>query len=198
MFVTVQIRQSVQYKRRKSMDRRQQKTRKAIFLAFSNLLEKKNYNSITVQEIIDEANIGRTTFYAHFETKDMLLKTMCEDIFEHILQTNLSYKNEEITFSAVNFEKLLSHILFHLKHNEVNISRILKSESEKEFIKYFKVHIENLFCEYTKTKIVTVPKDFFLSFFVDSFIATARWWIVSKSTSTSEEMARYYMSVIKI
>ena len=66
------------------MDRRQRKTRNAIFQAFTRLLEKKTYSALTVQEIIDEADISRSTFYAHFETKDELLKAMCTDIFGHV------------------------------------------------------------------------------------------------------------------
>ena len=51
------------------MDRRQRKTRDAIFKAFIELLSEKNVNQITVGEIIARADIGRATFYAHFETK---------------------------------------------------------------------------------------------------------------------------------
>jgi AcrR family transcriptional regulator len=48
------------------MDRRQKRTREAIFKAFTQLLSKYNYNQISVQQIIDTANIGRTTFYSHY------------------------------------------------------------------------------------------------------------------------------------
>ena len=59
------------------MDRRQRKTREAIFAAFIALLSKKDFSQITVGEIIDKADVGRATFYSHFETKDFLLVKSC-------------------------------------------------------------------------------------------------------------------------
>lgn len=82
------------------MDRRQKKTREAIFQAFTALLAEKNYNQISVQEIIDVANIGRTTFYAHFETKDYLLNHISSSFVETVswwLSRGMQESPEEIT-----------------------------------------------------------------------------------------------------
>jgi AcrR family transcriptional regulator len=94
------------------MDRRQQKTRVAIFKAFSTLLETKRYSNITVQAIIDEANIGRSTFYGHFDTKDELLKVMCTDIFSHVFSDELmSEKTHDFSGGNQGLEVKLTHIL---------------------------------------------------------------------------------------
>ena len=75
------------------MDRRQRKSRQAIFRTFTELLKKENYPKITVQQIIDLADVGRTTFYTHFETKDALLESFCAEIFEHVFSEGLEGKD---------------------------------------------------------------------------------------------------------
>lgn len=82
------------------MDRRQRKTREAIFRAFTGLLKEENYSKITVQQIIDRADIGRTTFYTHFETKDALLESFCTDIFDHVFPT-IWIKREPMIFPTI-------------------------------------------------------------------------------------------------
>ena len=89
------------------MNRQQIKTRKAIFMAFTELLSKKNYNKITVQEIIDLADIGRSTFYSHFETKDDLLKEICRELFEHIFSNDLSRECSKIFENSNKNPKIL-------------------------------------------------------------------------------------------
>ncbi|MAU01652.1 MAG: hypothetical protein CL608_31325 [Anaerolineaceae bacterium] len=54
-------------------DRRVQRTRKLLQEALVSLILEKRYDKITVQEIIDRANVGRSTFYAHFQDKEDLL-----------------------------------------------------------------------------------------------------------------------------
>lgn len=114
------------------MDRRQKKTRDAIFSAFAELLSQKHYNQISVQEIIDAANVGRTTFYAHFETKDYLLKSLCEELFGHIIDTAMGLPHGHYHYSCGNkTDSVFLHLVRHLQENDRNILELLSSENNE-------------------------------------------------------------------
>src|SRR5438552_11771223 len=59
--------------RTNSPDRRVTKTVASLRLALTELILEKHYDAITVQDIIDRANVGRSTFYTHFRDKEDLL-----------------------------------------------------------------------------------------------------------------------------
>lgn len=61
-------------------DRRVGKTRRALKKALTDLLREKPYESVTVQHIIDRADVGRSTFYSHFLDKDDLMVAVFRDL----------------------------------------------------------------------------------------------------------------------
>jgi AcrR family transcriptional regulator len=61
-------------------DRRVGKTRRALKEALTDLILEEGYEGITVQDVIDRADVGRSTFYAHFTDKDDLLMAILADL----------------------------------------------------------------------------------------------------------------------
>lgn len=54
-------------------DRRVERTKRQLKKALGELLSERGYDEVTVQDIVDRADVGRSTFYAHFESKEDLL-----------------------------------------------------------------------------------------------------------------------------
>ena len=179
------------------MDRRQLKTRQAVFRAFTGLLEKKTYNNITVQEIIDEANIGRSTFYSHFETKDELLKALCTEIFTHVFSEDLcEEKTHDFSAAGAGMDRKVTHILYHLRESRSYIRGILSSESGELFMRYFKEHLRRVFEHALKEQEFNVPRDYMVNHMVCSLAESVRWWM-DHSDYTPEEIGAFYMETIR-
>ncbi|ACV63344.1 transcriptional regulator, TetR family [Desulfofarcimen acetoxidans DSM 771] len=180
------------------MDRRIQKTRESIFSAFSSLLAHKRYSKITVQDIIDEANIGRSTFYSHFETKDDLLKALCSDIFDHIFSEDLiSESTHDFSYTSNDLKSKITHILYHLKDSKRDIKGILSCESRELFLSVIKTYLEQLFNGYiTNDSLNEIPKEYVVNHMAGSFVETIKWWMHNDMAQSPEELSRYFFAVI--
>ena len=178
------------------MDRRQVKTRQAIFSAFSKLLNHKKYNNITVQEIIDEANVGRSTFYAHFETKDELLREMCVELFAHVFDNQLQAESHhDFSKEPGNLKNRLIHLLYHLQENSKNISCVLFGESGDLFMRYFREYLFEMFTSYIEED-KKIPRDFVLNYYVGSFSEIMIWWFQNKMKYTPEQVGEFYLLMV--
>ncbi len=174
------------------MDRRLIKTRKAIFDAFKVLLKKKRYGHITVQEIIDLANVGRSTFYSHFETKDSLLETMCSEIFTHVFETTpcpyLGHDND--------IKANITHTLWHIKESGKDISDILCSDSQEIFTGYLKKYLIAMFSEQLDSVDRDAPREFLLNHLSASLIEAVKWWATRDYKESPETISLYLTNCI--
>lgn len=142
-----------------------------------------------------EANIARSTFYAHFETKDDLLYILCGDIFHHVFTQQLP--QEEDTPDIRNLELKLGHILYHLKECRVNLGSILAADSDGLFMAYFKQYLARLFSRYAMLFPQEVPEDFLIHHLAGSFAETVKWWVSRDAAQIPETVARNYMLLVR-
>jgi len=183
------------------MDRRQRKTREAIFLAFAGLLSKKDFNRITVGEIIEAADVGRATFYSHFETKDYLLEEFCKELFCHIFDAESEAENNhKHIFECDGEEFVFTHLFKHLQKNDNNILALLSSQNNDLFLKYFKSNLEVLIEKHMELfkshKAKEVPISFWKNHIVSTFVETIKWWIDNGMKESAEEINEYFFRVI--
>ena len=183
------------------MDRRQRKTREAIFKAFINLLSKKNFEHITVGEIIEEADIGRATFYSHFETKDFLLKELCEELFCHIFDTMNERNNHKHIFDCNAPDSVFLHLFQHLQKNDNNILGLLSSKNNELFLRYFKNNllklVESQLHLFKSIKSDNLPISYWINHITSTFVETIRWWVENGKKETPEVMTEYFFTVIQ-
>jgi len=70
----------------RTVDRRIQRTRQLLHGSLMALIQEKGFEALSVQDIIDRANVGRATFYAHFDSKEDLLASGIENLRESLKQ----------------------------------------------------------------------------------------------------------------
>lgn len=176
----------------KTSDRRIQRTRKVLHEALVQLILEKGYDKVTVQDVLDLANVGRSTFYSHFKDLEDLFLSGFENLwvlFEEHLGDRATQKNVWD----------LSMIVFQHAQNYVNVYKALVGKQAGRLMsahlhKYFSVLIHSaLKPQWHGQK--KIPLDIVVHHLVSSLIASLTWWVDNDLPYPAERMNAMYQQL---
>jgi AcrR family transcriptional regulator len=169
---------------KRANDRRIQKTQKLLREALFSLIREKNYDSIVVKDILDRANVGRSTFYMHFGDKDDLLVSGMHDMLRSVQAAGLprSAKAYEqiIWFSLPIFEQISQH-----RHaGEARIGTrgraIIHEHLQKVLTELIADDVKKSFQSRRKSA-AQIPPDIVVQYVASTFILVLNWWVENGS-----------------
>lgn len=178
----------------KTEDPRVTRTRNLITESFFKLLDRKDFGSITVQEITQDATVNRATFYAHFEDKyDLVYKTAHRD-FSRLLTDSVSdhsHLNEDAIRSIDSAIGEFLNMVFGDCHLQRQLSSIVESAIHDALLKHITEWLDSL------DKIRLDPKSIeIVAVTVSSALVGARLFNMRKGLNISESDNR--LSVVDI
>ena len=177
------------------MDRRIRKTREAIFSAFCELLAKKHFDKISVADIIEAADVGRATFYSHFETKDYLLKELCGELFCHIFDSAQKRTDHRHIFECDSGDEVFLHLFEHFYNDDNRIRSLLCSQNNALFLRYFKEGLIKMLGEFDMPYLNernALPRDYAINHVATSFVETVGWWSKGNMKDPPEVICGYF------
>ena len=185
----------------KKPDRRIQRTRQLLREAFTALVLEKGYEATTVQDILDRANLGRSTFYAHYHDKDELMVSG----FEHLRKIFEDYDARvKLPRPIKKIPKYPPTVIFfhHVAEHHRLYQAILASKHGKEIVEtYLYKYVSTLAGEHVKHLIPKgkkppVPYEIIVHFLTSSLLSILLWWLNHNMRYTPEEICDMYHQLV--
>jgi AcrR family transcriptional regulator len=176
-------------------DSRVRRTRDALGDALVALMQERPFDDIKVQDILDRAQIGRATFYAHYRDKDDLFLSDVEDFLE--LMSNLLLRQREASNRVVPVRELLAHFAeMRPLHNA-----LIGAGKMRDFLElghgYFARAIDRRLADLPETREIEPRQRAAMSqAFAGAFLSLATWWMTQTSPATPEEMDEMFHRMV--
>jgi AcrR family transcriptional regulator len=178
-------------------DRRVQRTRELLQKALIDLISERGYDAITIQEIVDRANVGRTTFYLHYSSKDDLFMSCHEAIvsefhFGPLYPHPLSREELLSPEAPAGMTRAYRHLkdawvrlypIFQGKDGPLILRRIRDWSAQE-----IEASLRAAFAEADST----IPLDVLANYLAGAQIALVHWWLEKRQPHTPENLAQTF------
>lgn len=179
----------------KTIDRRVLKTKHSLSRALIELIQEKHYDSITVQDVIDRANVGRSTFYTHFRDKEDLLMGDWEKALNFFLKR---FEWESLKSGRfVPIAELFNHLKdFHPFYRAlVKSSKIerLFNNGKRYFAEIIEKELDSRIIDKTK---LNIPLPVLSNYLAEEIFSQLKWWLDNNMPYSAEEMDEIFHQLV--
>lgn len=180
-------------------DRRIARTRAQLRDSLWELILKKGYDAITISDITDHANLGRTTFYLHYKDKDELLTQSIDEVAVELIARLDNFD------PGVGKLKLATEMIFqHAAENAEFYQILLKgngvqttTDRVQELInQHITRGFEQALKNFGGAEHLSLPLPLIIQFFSTSLLGIVIWWLENGMPYSAEEMANQYYQLL--
>lgn len=173
----------------KKLDRRVVRTRALLNNALMTLIAEKGYDNVTIEDITERANLGRTTFYLHYPSKDALFldhhANFAADIFIDELSRNQLLGSEPWT--------QLAEFLEQLKEGKEMVLTILQSKDgsiiRRNISETLRGDLAQSLAQAFPNVAPKLPLDYLTYYLANAQLSMVEWWLNNRTGYSANEIA---------
>lgn len=171
-----------------TQDRRIRRTQQALAKALITLTLEQGYDSITIRDITERADVGYATFFRHYSDKDALLHDVLDVVLNELTELLPALDNDIApdTLGALLFRYVQGHseLVRVLLSNHGLIKRIIEAGSQ------------NMLNKRLPLKNGLVPAEIASYHLVAASVAMIQWWLDHDMPYPAERMGIFYRELI--
>jgi AcrR family transcriptional regulator len=180
-----------------SIDRRVIRTRAALHEALLSLVAAKGYDAVTVEDICARANVGRSTFYAHFSNKQALMRFGLKALRTALLDgrpspTSARADTARLAFSLPMFEHARAHAHLHGALLGTRGGRIALDGVRDTLGDVVRRELAAIAGKGTRE---AVPRELVVRYLVGAYMAVAAWWLDQGARLAPAEVDAMFQSL---
>ena len=181
-------------KRPGTSDRRVKKTRAALHDALIGLAREKSYPTIAVKEILERANVGRSTFYTHFRDKDDLLESGIHEVLQSLQDLPRRARTPErlVAFSL----PLLQHIDGHRRTAGPRMGREGRAIMHEHMEDVLSAIIADELATMMRASRAQTPTELVARYVASTFVLVLNRWVETETAWTAAEADAHFRALV--
>lgn len=177
------------------IDRRVQRTRESLQKSMIELLSERDYEAITIQHIVDRANLGRTTFYLHYNSKDELFMS-CHESMVREFRIGLLHPLSRDELLSTEIPAGLRSAYRHLEESRAMLYSAFQGKDSLSLLRQLRdwnaQQIEtNLRAAFVGLES-NIPLDVLSNYLAGAQIALLHWWLEKRRPHTLQELGQAF------